>query len=263
MVDLFGAITGILGSCDVILRATTAIAGYVSDVKNAPKDFARIADEIENLQAITAALQEFLKSERVRKLQLDNTAPIANAVEKCKARISALKQDFRTKKRKNRLLWPLVGKADIEKTLADLDRFTNLFHWALSANGRSFFCKTSEETTRNLEHSLKSLQNVVGLLRPVPDMQQDVREIKDHLDVIQSMLEVLANDTEKQVEEAASAELSKPLETVNSCLQLQADTPARKELLEWLSPDDLLQNHRDISLVRQKDTGIWIFNEEG
>jgi hypothetical protein len=88
---------------------------YISAVKQAPLDFERIADEIQNLQAIAAALQQFLKSERVKKQGLDNSAPIANAVEKCRIYVSELEHGFAAKRLKSRLLWPLSGKANVGK----------------------------------------------------------------------------------------------------------------------------------------------------
>ncbi len=261
MVEPFGVTAGVLGSCDVILRATRTIVEYVSDVKRAPKDFDRISSKIQSLQAITAALQAFLKSDRVRKQGFESSAPIANAVEKCKAYVLELERDFDAKRRKSRFLWPLSGKVAVEQTLQDLDRYTTLFHWALSINGWSFFCKTSEENTKHLEDSLRSLENVVKVLQPIPEMQDDVLEIKNHLESMQTMLLVLADDAYQK----SKPDISEVLEKVNEIddrLQLQTDAVRKEELLEWISTDTFLQKHTDVALARQKGTCRWVLESE-
>lgn len=261
MVDPLGWIAAALGSCDVILRATKAVAEYVSDVKNAPKNFDRISSEIQNLQAITAALQTFLTSDRVRKQSFESSVPIASAVEKCKAYICELERDFDEKRRRSRLLWPLSGKVDVQKTLQDLNRYVILFHWALSVNGWSFFCKTSEENTKHLEDSLRELQNVVKTLHSIPEMRDEVVSIKDHLVSIQSILEVLADDAYQNAKPDILGVLGKVNE-IDDLLQLQTDSLRRKDLLEWLSTDASLQKHRDVSLARQKGTCTWVLESE-
>jgi hypothetical protein len=230
MADPLSSISTILGACDVILRTILAGAQYVTAVKEARKDFERIQFEIQNLQAITAALGEFLKSQKVKTHGFHTTAPIAKAIEECRVYISKLQKDFTTKSQRSRLLWPIAGKKDVQQTLQDLDRFTNLFHWALSVNGWSFFCDSVEKTTKSLEDSLGSYAAMVELLEPFPKMHSDIKDIKDHCKVIQSVLEFFSCENVPK----HSSDIPKILikvEDIELGLQTKADDKERIELL--------------------------------
>ncbi|KAE9373584.1 hypothetical protein N431DRAFT_231396 [Stipitochalara longipes BDJ] len=261
MADPLNSISTILGSCDAILRTILAGAQYVSAVKEAQNDFKRIQFEIQNLQAITAALGEFLKSQKVKNHGFHDTAPIAKAIQDCKLYVTKLQEDFTAASRRSHLLWPLSGKKGIQQTLQDLDRFTNLFHWALSVNGWSFFCESMEKTTKTLEQSLESYQNMVQLLKPFPQMQSDIQDINDHCQVIQAVLEVFQSDTIPKCSTDVSNILVKVAD-IKREMQTKVDNKEREELLEWVSGEDYLHKQRDVSGARQDGTSTWVFEAD-
>jgi DNA topoisomerase VI subunit B len=106
MPDPFSIITGTIGACDIILCSISAIIKYASEAKVAAKEWDRIADEVDSLHDITAALHKFLEMQRAKGKPFDETVPIAKYVEKCKVFISSLEQDLVRTKRKGALLWP-------------------------------------------------------------------------------------------------------------------------------------------------------------
>src|SRR6266536_3107058 len=134
MADPFSIIASTIGACDVILRSILAIGKYASDVKGAANSWSRIKTEIENLYDITAALHKFLESRREREKPFDETVPITLSVKKCQLFITELEHEFIETKKKGALRWPFSQKK-MEKILSDLDRFINLFHYALGING--------------------------------------------------------------------------------------------------------------------------------
>jgi hypothetical protein len=82
MAEIIGLITGVIGSCDVIIRLSQALATCISDAKNKPETLERLELEIQNLGAITAALRGFLGSDRVRKCGFGETVPITTSIRK-------------------------------------------------------------------------------------------------------------------------------------------------------------------------------------
>jgi hypothetical protein len=262
MADPLSALASILGACDVILRTFKATIDYVSDVKDAPKEFLRIGFEIQNLQAITAALGDFIKSEKVRAHGFHDTAPIAKAIDTCQNYVSALEKEFTTKSQKSRLLWPLFAKAEIRKTLEDLNRFTNLFHWALSVNGWSFFSESMEKTNKMLEGDLARHKVMLDILQAFPQMHEDVKDLKEHCDILRSIMELFTTGTVPKISSDVS-KILEDLEEMSLGMKLESAAVERKELIDWLSAEDFLQKHRDVSNSRQEGTDTWIFNDSG
>jgi hypothetical protein len=124
----------------------------------------------------------------------------------------------------------------------------------MSLNCWSFFCKTSEQTIRQLEDSLESLKDIIDHVQPNSEMQTAIREIKERSKVIESMISILAVD----VSENTSSDVSKTLDMVKTI----EDRLKRKELFDWVSTDDFRQKHRDVSSACQKGTGTWILQSD-
>lgn len=131
MAEVVGTITGALGACDVILRASKGIVRYIADVKTAPDQLKRIATELESLEAITAAVQAYLGLSRVAQLSLDPHAPVVVTLAMCRAYISNFTIEFDKRRDGPRFLFPLSAKTWCREALDELHRFTNLLHLAL------------------------------------------------------------------------------------------------------------------------------------
>jgi ankyrin repeat protein len=249
MVEPLGAVTGLIGACDVIARTTLTIIKYVAEVKAAPKDFKRISSELEALEAVTSALQGFLKSARVSKLNFSETAPISIFVEKCQNYVVELEAKFVAQRSKSRLLWPMSGKSEIEKAVQQIERFTNLFHLALSTNGWSYFCKAAEEAKEMLKQELKEWREIKKAIEPLSTMASDVEHIEGHCQVVISMMDMLIGE-----------DIPAKLQALERILQAQGKEEAVKErelLLGRLSKEDFLVKHRHVLGTRSRGTALW------
>jgi ankyrin repeat protein len=249
MVEPLGAVTGLIGTCDVIARTTLAIIKYVAEVKAAPKDFERISSELEALEAVTSALQGFLKSARVSKLNFSETAPISIFIEKCRNYVVELEAKFTAQRSKSRLLWPMSGKSEIEKALQQIERYTNLFHLALSTNGWSYFCKEAEEAKEMLKQELEEWREIKKAIEPLSTMASDVEHIEGHCQVVISMMDMLIGE-----------DIPAKLQALERGLQVQRDEEAAKErelLLGRLSKEDFLVKHRHVLSTHSKGTALW------
>ncbi|CAG5184572.1 uncharacterized protein ALTATR162_LOCUS10976 [Alternaria atra] len=252
MPDVLGAVTGVIGACDVIARATLKSLEYISEVKAAPKHLERLKDELETLESVTSALRGFLKSARVARIGFTESCPIFIFVDKCKDHVVELEQYFAEKKTQSRLLWPLDAKPGLEKRLEGIQKFVNLFHLALSVNGWSYFCKEAEEAGKMLKQELDEWKEVRKTLQPLNNMSEDLQHIRSHCRVIEAGLELLRDSTAPKLEEIKvhlQAHLDKE--------SMEERKRSHNELLNWLSADDLLVKHRQVLGTRQKGTGGW------
>lgn len=80
MAEIIGIVTGLVGACDVTIKASRTIIKFISDFKNAPKDVVAIKDELENLEAMVAAVQGFLGSSKAQKQPPFQSSPMVRAI---------------------------------------------------------------------------------------------------------------------------------------------------------------------------------------
>ncbi|KAI0166409.1 hypothetical protein GGR57DRAFT_496672 [Xylariaceae sp. FL1272] len=64
MAEIVGLATGLIGACDVIVKASKGLAAFTSDVKNAPKEWTAVKIELENIEAIISAIRGYLTSSK-------------------------------------------------------------------------------------------------------------------------------------------------------------------------------------------------------
>lgn len=257
MAELFGAVAGATGTCDVILRSTFKIIAYASEVKDATADQQRIALELENLQAITAAFQGFLRSNAVTKKGFADSAPITTALQHCQAYTKTLEDKFEATRTKGRLLWPLKSKTEIQKVLQDIARFTNLLHWALSINGWSLFCNEQGNSAESLKKALDSgIERIVQMIGPVSDNTGNTTDIQAYFNGIESALEA----TQQTIAKISDVGIKNKniLEHIENAMDSDASSSERKEFLEWLAPNEIWDKHRHVCSTRQEGTGTWI-----
>ena len=96
MAEAVGLATGLLGGCDVILRSTTAIIQYISDVKDAAKELDKLRNEVESLEAVVGAVKGFLNSSKARRqLGPAKSMPINPLLDKCERVVKALEDEFK------------------------------------------------------------------------------------------------------------------------------------------------------------------------
>jgi hypothetical protein len=152
----------------------------------------------------------------------------------------------------------LFGKTEIEKEIQSITHFTDLFHFALSLNGWSFFNDTTGETQGYLKRGAENLENIIKVLEPLPDMADQVQAMREHLEVIDVMLSVVLLD-QMRVASGAPEEIMY-LKEIGDFIKVGEEEKRRKEILEWISPDDFWEKHRDVSAERQQGTSEAIFD---
>jgi hypothetical protein len=125
MAEVIGVVSGLLGTCDIIIRSSKFIVSCVSDIKNAPEDIKKIHVEVENLEAITAAARGYLGSSKAHTQDIDKSAAIATLLNQCKAFIVQLQDAIageRMSTAAKRAKWALLKKDQVGKILGDLAR---------------------------------------------------------------------------------------------------------------------------------------------
>lgn len=171
MAEVFGVVGSAVGCCDVILRATMAIARYIAEVKDMPEQLRAIRDELDCLESVTQAVQAYLQGPRLRRQPLDESAPIAALLQKCMSFVTAVKTEFDNTRQRSRYLFPLWTKERFSKVFDQLGRFTALLHLALGQDGWSHFFSIAEETATDMASLQDALKHVIIGVAPIADIK--------------------------------------------------------------------------------------------
>ncbi|RYO96622.1 hypothetical protein DL763_003108 [Monosporascus cannonballus] len=262
--EILGAVAGVLGGCDVILRASKSLIQFISDIKNACKEIQELKLELENLEAITGAVHGFLKSSKANRQPLMASSPIAKAVKQCSEFIDTVTKDLPAEDvtYSKRALWAAKLKRRTCDIAQELNRYTNLFQLALSLDGWSLFFKSSSETADSLKEVCGDLQRVLDVIKPIESMRRDLKEWEEHLHVIREAIVFCSQEADLS---ACNAAINRIDATLHEGERQRNQTKNEKEkeaLLEFVSPVRLELKHRDISAMRHKNTGEWLVRRE-
>ncbi|RAO69718.1 uncharacterized protein BHQ10_005730 [Talaromyces amestolkiae] len=260
MAEAIGLLTGILGGCDVILRASTAIVGYISDINDAPKDIKNLRDEIENLEAIVSAVRGFYQSPKASRLKSVVSSPITSVVEQCETYVTELKKKFEVDAAKPKAIWVLGSKDRYRVALQDINRYTSIFQLGLSLSGWGLLSKSSEEAMSEMKAIRKDLQQVIEVIEPIKEMKTNVEEWKDHVKLIEGAMDFCKR----------AAVDTRAVLTVEEDLRKQSDERRgkidrereKKELLDFISEANFFNKHNDIVKIRHENTGSWILDDD-
>ncbi|KAI8627028.1 ankyrin repeat-containing domain protein [Xylariaceae sp. FL1651] len=244
MAEILGVTTGLIGAVDVIIRSSRSLTKFISDIKNAPKESAKVKLELENLEAIISAIQGYLESSKAKQQPLLESSTVGRAIKQCEDYVDNLRDttvvDNPTASEKAR--WAFRSKNRCNEIIQELNRYTNLFHLALSLDGWELFFKSSTETTRALKRVSDDLQRVVDIIKPMESMKKDLEEWEDHLLAIR---------------EAIAFSSAVPIES-DSIDKLER----REKLLDSITKIKLEPKHSDIANRRHENTGRWIHSDD-
>ncbi|KAI0545631.1 hypothetical protein F4679DRAFT_458627 [Xylaria curta] len=84
MADIVGIVTGLIGACDVTIKATRSLTKFISEFRNAPKEAKKLRLELENLEAIISAVQGYLLSSKAKQQPLLGSSPVGRAIQQCR-----------------------------------------------------------------------------------------------------------------------------------------------------------------------------------
>ncbi|EEA23307.1 hypothetical protein TMatcc_002165 [Talaromyces marneffei ATCC 18224] len=258
MAEAIGLLTGLIGGCDVILRASTAIVAYISDIKDAPKDIKNLRDEIENLEAIVSAVRGFFQSPKASRQEFVASSPITSIVQQCESFVTELKEKFEVDASKPKALWVLGSKERYRSALQDANRYTGIFQLGLSLSGWGLLSKSSEEAMDEMKGIRKDLQKVIRIIEPIDEMKADVKEWKDHVKLIEGAMEFCKRTTG---DTDAVLTVEQVLMRKNEEYLAKIRTREKEGLLNFISEDNFLNKHLDVVKVRHKNTGLWILEK--
>ncbi|KAK0613593.1 hypothetical protein B0T14DRAFT_526541 [Immersiella caudata] len=258
MAKAIGLATGLLGACDVILRSTTVIIQYISDVKNAPAELKRLQGEVESLEAIMGAVRGLLSSKKAKRLLgARESAPISKLIEKCEEFVCGLESEVKKTTdsiQSSRLLWPVIrGKQ--QSSLQEISRFITMLHLTLSLDGWGLFFQSWEQASVQLQQLREDMAELEKAAAPLAEVQKTLQG----WDACFALLFGSDTGLDRMAKEwpdisASVMELSKG----NDRDMAAAELRKRKELLEFLCSVDGFQRHLDVAGRRQKGTATWL-----
>jgi hypothetical protein len=128
----------IIGLICTAISLTTTIAGYASGVKNAPKEVEELSRELLNLQEVFEQLADLVEDE---KDSFAEVSALYNAAGDYVLKLGTLRVKLdKARDAKGsykifaRLKWPLDATEN-QTMLQDLQRYTQLFQYALTVKG--------------------------------------------------------------------------------------------------------------------------------
>jgi len=261
MAEVIGAISGLLGICDVIIRSSSRIAKYITDAKDYPKEIGLVKSEIENLEAITAATKGFLTSSKATSQKLDESATIFVVLRQCQGIVGDVERYIIRIEASSakRLRWAFIDIEKVKSFLQNLDRFTAMLHLALSLDGWSMFFKAATEAASDMTRVREDVQRVIKHIRGLESLRSDVAEMERYKRTIEEAMAFCRLAMSKRT--AVDDSLLKLQET----LQRQEDDTRRKRLrsekkiaVEFFSTADLRSRQQYFSTSRHAGTSVWI-----
>ncbi|RYC57697.1 hypothetical protein CHU98_g8515 [Xylaria longipes] len=240
MADIIGIVTGLIGACDATVKGTRSLIKFISEFKKAPKEAIKLKLELENLEAIISAVQGYLMSSKAKQQPLLGSSPVGRAIQQCRDYVVNLTDALISNNQKaiDRARWAFKSKDRCLEIIGEINRYTNLFHLALSLDGWELFFKSSLETTEALRQVQNDLQRVVDAIRPIEEMKNDLEEWEDHLRAIREAIRF-------------SAAVPTTVEAID-------DLDRKEKLLDFITKVRLEPKHRDVASVRHHNTCLWI-----
>ena len=243
-IAVVGLVTGLIGACDVILRATVKISRYIADVKNAPKELQRLKEEAENLEAVIGAVSGFLSSKKAqRQLGATQSIPINSLLRKCEKFVNGLEGELQkyVGSTRSRLMWPVNLREKTQASVDELGRFTTMLHLSLSLDGWSLFFQSSEAAAAQLAQLRDEMKSVISAVEPLADVEKQLKK----WDISFALLADTTNDVSAKISEREDKE------------KMAARLSQKKELLDFFCGTDGFQRHLDVAKRRQEGTATW------
>ncbi|MCJ1247069.1 hypothetical protein MMC30_004280 [Trapelia coarctata] len=224
--DGLSVAASVISVLQLTLQLTSAVIGYLNDVKDAPKECQQCTIEISNLQSLLITLRYRLQQGKaddpwftsVRALNIEN-GPLdqfKQALEQLLSRVEI--QDGGVQEIKRRLLWKFK-KGEVFSILARIERLKTLVILALGNDHFKLSQAIKDDTlfARDnipiLQTNIETIRDTQGLQLNTQKLQLDVQKLQQH-----------------------------------------------QTIMQWLSPTDFPAQQHDIISRRQKDTGQWFLD---
>lgn len=255
--DPFSFATGVVGLLAVIAQVSEAVNFYIGAIQDRRQVIQDLYQELILLRNVLIQLQEFFLSEKAKNASFDSSSVLGNAVSDCTRRLERVGDKLRSPggdklaRALAKLKWP-IEQDEIERLLANLQRFVQTFSFALTAQGLSILAKTSESAEAALKENRSAVQKMVemGQQFGIPTAEQE--KLSMQLDHVLTLLPTLG---EQAVE---IKEMSQHLRVAEEREQARQ----KAELLNWLLPGTALQKHAKTQRQRANNTCEWFLHSQ-
>jgi hypothetical protein len=261
--DPLSVAAGIAGLLSLSVQIVEIATKYGA---NSPK--AQGLDIIFELRALTDVLKrlkEFLEGpdtpptfSHVSTLLANNTRcrsklqEILQRLEKVVQDTNILKRVFR------RLRWPLAEKEHRE-TIAEIQRYTKVFHFALTVEGCALAAKSAAETAVALEEQIRKIEDIEKHCSAFPDLVAQSGESLAQISTIMSLIQSIPNNAS---ELASISQGISQLKIAATNQERRYNEEYRKAMLEWLSPISFEKKQRKLFELHHRDTGGWFLQHD-
>ncbi|KAI9761454.1 MAG: hypothetical protein M1840_001798 [Geoglossum simile] len=270
MADPVSIGTGVVGVIGVALQLTVFIKDLTSRWKSCPDEVSSLLRELTALEDVLENLQVFLMSNNSD--HFEQTSALYSAAGECVLKLEAFRHKLqryepvegnKIRKVLERVRWPMDEK-DNQKMLLELQRYTQLFNFAMSIGG----CKLLSQTSSNVSEALDLLQalstdgarlsqQLTPLIQTVASLPDNSREVAKISRSVQK-LESKWNNQKAKRQVAALASHGVVKYTWLMCFKEKI----RRRLLERLLCIDNEKKHIALRRIRHHGTGLWIADSE-
>ncbi|KAF2121753.1 hypothetical protein BDV96DRAFT_639840 [Lophiotrema nucula] len=159
------------------------------------------------------------------------------------------------------VLWPLTEKEHRE-AIEDIQRFAQIFHFALNIEGRSLLARTTAEARSALQEQAQRLEETKKFCESIPGLGTKIDSSLDEVTKISVAVQELAAHA-VQVESIARqvTGLEAAVAEKFACQDEKDDEELQRRILRWLSPLSFEAKHRQLSNHHQSGTGAWFIQD--
>jgi Fungal N-terminal domain of STAND proteins len=134
-----GEAASIIAVVQITAQISKLCSGYLSEVKNAPKDVERLQSKISSLHSVLEKIEQMLRGSKSARLTMSTS--VLEPLKRCVTDLEELKAKLDVGKRKKpmsrvglrSLRWPFTRK-EVEKAVEMLEGYTMTFNVALLAD---------------------------------------------------------------------------------------------------------------------------------
>ncbi|KAH0561957.1 hypothetical protein GP486_003334 [Trichoglossum hirsutum] len=244
MTDPFSVGTGIASIIGVALQLTIITKEFASGWKNCPDEVSSLHQELTCLQDVLENLEAFLRNESNH--HFEKTSALYSAAGEYVLKLESLRKKLqrhvptegnKIRQALERVKWPLERR-EVQKTLLELQRYAQLFNFAMSIDGCKLLSQTSSDILETLNILRTLSTDVAGLSQQLSQLIQTVVSLPDRSNRIEMISQSLR------------------------ALESKWDAKNRQRLLDRLSCIDNESKHRKLRKIRHHGTGMWIIDSE-
>ncbi|KAI5785397.1 hypothetical protein FPQ18DRAFT_87167 [Pyronema domesticum] len=254
--SISGAVAGFLSLAGKI---ATTLKDYVDGVQSAPSEVRSLLLEVTALCQVMKDLVGFLRKDDLNGRRFDSSSVLCIAIKACQCRLKELGaklvnlSEACSRHRKfprlvERMKWPLK-KDELEQTVGELHRFTQIFQFSMVIQNCELMSGTSSDVISQLNENRQGIEKIVtGLESLSVAVPSDLEQRMSEISKIRTLVSELAHFNFREINN-----ISLRMSVVQERLQ---DDEIQK-IMSWISPLEPHKRHQDIRQNRLEGTGNW------